>query len=62
MALPDRTPVTRPDELTVAEAAFEVVRVDVGDQPELRVVGRSHRLRLVGEGRDRRDGAEDLLP
>ena len=44
-----------------AERALEVARVDVGDEPVLRVVGRGDRGLLVVEADHGRDRAEDLL-
>ena len=43
------------------KAAADVLRVDVGDQAVLGVVGGRDRLVLGGEARDRRHRAEDLL-
>src|SRR3712207_6658494 len=44
-----------------AERAPQVVRVDVGDEAVLRVIGRGNRLLLGVEREDRGHGAEDLL-
>ena len=47
--------------LADAERPLDVVRVDVGDEPVLGVVGGRDRGLLVVEADDRRDRAEDLL-
>src|SRR3954447_24362598 len=44
-----------------AERAVDVLRVDVGDEAVLGVVGDGDRLVLVGEAADRCDRSEDLL-
>src|SRR5438132_10003344 len=51
----------RLERLAHAERALQVARVDVGDEPVLRAVGRRERLLLGGEARDGGDGPEDLL-
>ena len=46
---------------TTRSARLRSLRVDVGDEAVLGVVGGGDRLVLVGEAHDRRDRAEDLL-
>jgi hypothetical protein len=52
-------PVSRPS--TTRNGPLEVVRVDVGDEAVLGVVGRADRLVLGRKALDRRDRPEDLL-
>src|SRR5919199_2025456 len=51
----------RLEPLDHAERALEIIRVDVGNEAVLRIVGRGDRLLLGVEREDRGHGTEDLL-